>query len=291
MKRMLASTLALAATTVGGSLTLTQPAHASVPAAIRPEPVTVGSYMAVTRELPAHANLPVLHIVRTGDTLAGLAVQYCHGVANDWTGFYHQNRAVIGADPNLILPGQKLTLTRCTDPPKLLHLGSTYRAPRKAASRTVARSGGKVWKVTYGYPYQCGDGDGDGYDVACSQLHPAAQAGPAARTTGTARRVYRRTSRAFSARTYAGHYSYAGLEQLWVSAGGPGWAESAAAAVAECESGGNPDAYNASGATGLWQILGAVIGGNLRNPYTNAANAVAKFKGGGDTWSAWVCKP
>jgi hypothetical protein len=89
----------------------------------------------------------------------------------------------------------------------------------------------------------------------------------------------------------AGTYSFAGLESLWVSAGGPGWAESAAAAVAECESGGRADAYNPSGATGLWQILGAVVGGNLDNPYTNALNAVSKFRASGDTWAQWVCKP
>lgn len=87
------------------------------------------------------------------------------------------------------------------------------------------------------------------------------------------------------------YYSFTGLENLWVSAGGPSWAESAAAAVAECESGGRSNAYNPSGATGLWQILGSVVGGNLYNPYVNALNAVAKFKASGDTWAQWVCKP
>lgn len=88
-----------------------------------------------------------------------------------------------------------------------------------------------------------------------------------------------------------GKYSFSGLENLWVSAGGPAWAEAEAARVAECESGGNSSAYNPSGATGLWQILGAVVGGNLDNPYTNALNAVSKFKASGETWAQWVCKP
>lgn len=88
-----------------------------------------------------------------------------------------------------------------------------------------------------------------------------------------------------------GSYSFAGLERLWVSAGGPAWAERSAAAVAECESGGRSNAYNPSGATGLWQILGAVRPGSLYDPMSNARNAVAKFEASGDTWAQWVCQP
>jgi hypothetical protein len=61
--------------------------------------------------------------------------------------------------------------------------------------------------------------------------------------------------------------------------------------VAICESGGNPDAYNPSGATGLWQILGAVVAGDLTDPMVNAENAVSKFHASGDTWAQWVCTP
>ena len=108
-------------------------------------------------------------------------------------------------------------------------------------------------------------------------------------------RVYAVTPR----KTYHRSYSYVGggtlsfgqLESLWVAAGGPAWAEVQAAQVAECESGGRADAYNPSGATGLWQILGAVRSGDLRNPMANAINAVAKFEASGDTWAQWVCKP
>lgn len=88
----------------------------------------------------------------------------------------------------------------------------------------------------------------------------------------------------------SGIYSYAELERLWESAGGPSWAAAHAASIAECESGGNPDAYNPSGATGIWQILGAVVGGNLRDPYVNALNAVSKFDASGQTFAQWVCQ-
>jgi len=81
------------------------------------------------------------------------------------------------------------------------------------------------------------------------------------------------------------------IETLWAAAGGPAWAEYQSYLITQCESGGNRFAYNPSGATGLWQILGSVVPGNLTDAWVNAENAVAKFKAAGDTWSAWVCQP
>lgn len=87
-----------------------------------------------------------------------------------------------------------------------------------------------------------------------------------------------------------GTLSYGGLESLWESAGGPAWAASHAAEIAECESGGRQYAYNPSGASGYWQILGEVVPGYVFNPMVNAENAVAKFKASGDTFAQWVCQ-
>lgn len=81
------------------------------------------------------------------------------------------------------------------------------------------------------------------------------------------------------------------IETLWVDAGGPAWAEYQAYQITQCESGGNRFAYNPSGATGLWQILGSVVPGNLDDAWVNAENAVAKFKASGDSWAQWVCTP
>jgi cell wall-associated NlpC family hydrolase len=89
----------------------------------------------------------------------------------------------------------------------------------------------------------------------------------------------------------AGLFTYTQLESLWVSAGGPQWAQAAAASVAECESGGNPGAFNPSGASGLWQILGQVVAGDIFDPKVNALNAVSKFSASGDTWAQWTCQP
>jgi Transglycosylase SLT domain len=77
--------------------------------------------------------------------------------------------------------------------------------------------------------------------------------------------------------------SFAQLEQLWTSAGGSSGFAPLMAGVAEVESGGNPQALNPSGATGLWQIewplyRGIVPGATsqqaLYDPQVNAAAAV-----------------
>jgi lysozyme-like protein len=78
------------------------------------------------------------------------------------------------------------------------------------------------------------------------------------------------------------------LENLWMSAGGPGGGTAhVAAAIALAESGGNPMARNPSGASGLWQILGQVVPGNIFNPFVNALNAVKKYRDAGG-FSPWV---
>jgi hypothetical protein len=99
------------------------------------------------------------------------------------------------------------------------------------------------------------------------------------------------TAAARAATTFGGGLGRAGLrwlENLWTGAGGPGGGTAhVAAAIALAESGGNPNAFNPSGASGLWQILGAVAPGNLFNPQVNALNAVIKYRDAGG-FSPWV---
>ena len=87
-------------------------------------------------------------------------------------------------------------------------------------------------------------------------------------------------------------YSYGELETLWINAGGPKALAPLMAAIAEAESSGNPNAYNPSGATGLWQILGAVNPsdqGSLTNPQVNAHEAVLKYQSQGlDAWTTYT---
>jgi cell wall-associated NlpC family hydrolase len=90
----------------------------------------------------------------------------------------------------------------------------------------------------------------------------------------------------------AGAYSYKQLEQMWLAAGGSARIAPVMAAIAMAESGGNPDAYNPSGASGLWQILGAVHSsdqGRLFDPTINAHEAVLKYNTQGlGAWTTYT---
>ncbi len=104
-------------------------------------------------------------------------------------------------------------------------------------------------------------------------------------------------------------YSFGQLEEIWIQGGGSKGMAPLMAAIAEVESGGNPDAENASGATGLWQIewplhQGIVPAANsrqaLHNPLVNAQSAV-KLSGNNpsvqpgspvyDNWLQWEQPP
>ena len=84
-------------------------------------------------------------------------------------------------------------------------------------------------------------------------------------------------------------YSYAQLEGLWINAGGAKALAPTMAAIAMAESGGCSTALNPSGASGLWQILGAVDPAdqkNLFDPAVNAKEATLKYSSQG--LGAWV---
>ena len=94
------------------------------------------------------------------------------------------------------------------------------------------------------------------------------------------------------------NYTYTQLQQLWLNAGGSPALAPLAAGIALVESSGNPNAYNPSGASGLWQIeipinAGHVPGGaaNVYNPQDNAAAAVSlsgnSLKGLTSNWLAF----
>jgi hypothetical protein len=91
-------------------------------------------------------------------------------------------------------------------------------------------------------------------------------------------------------------YSYAQLEGLWINAGGPRALAPVAAAIAEAESGGCSTALNPTdnGGTqssfGLWQISNGTHNPPAANIYdaaVNAAQAVAKYKGAGNSFAPW----
>lgn len=88
------------------------PGWTPTPASTPAEPTTtIGLVSAAPREAPTG------HIVvRAGDTLWSLAARHLgrqatvQDIAEEWPRWYAANRDVIGADPDLILPGQELTI-------------------------------------------------------------------------------------------------------------------------------------------------------------------------------------
>jgi TP901 family phage tail tape measure protein len=86
-----------------------------------------------------------------------------------------------------------------------------------------------------------------------------------------------------------GTFSYGQLESLWTGAGGSPSIAPTMAAIALAESGGGQYAHNPSGASGLWQILGQLVPGNIYDPHINALNAVAKYRSQGlGAWTTYT---
>jgi transglycosylase-like protein len=216
--------------------------------------------------------------VRPGQTLSGIAGSWC-GAPADWTGLYAANKSVIGPDPNLIQPGQQYS-RGCYQ----------SRAPPARAASSSSRHG-SGWGVSYGNPYYCGDGDGDGFDVTCASI---GRGGPASATAGTQPREsaarpgdppgsgsgwghHRRHHYYSSSSSYHGSGSY---EQCVIAR----------------ESGGNSQVMNSSGHYGLyqfsastWQAYGGSAGdfghasvGEQRRVFDNAM-----AQGGQSNWSPY----
>jgi LysM repeat protein len=256
IKRKLAGILALSLSLamIGGA--------ANAATASRASTVYSDASSAVSMPAAAAPHQEVVHVVRihgryytvqNGDYLSLIAQRHCSN-AYDWTGIYRANHRIIGPNPDVINPGQNLKIA-CY----------TVRITLPAYRRT--------------------DGDGD-YDhdrsdhVSVSSSSSSSGSGSGGSVSGSG--FYDPSN------TVLSEYQ---IERVWVAAGGPAWAEYQAYLITGCESGRNRFAYNPSGATGLWQILGAVYAGNLDDAWINAKNAVMKFEASGDTWAQWVCRP
>ncbi|MFD4790688.1 transglycosylase family protein [Streptomyces sp. NPDC058459] len=80
-----------------------------------------------------------MYTVVRGDTLSGIAGE--HRVREGWHGLYEDNRTVIGADPDLIVPGQRLSLDGAARTPAASgHRTHPGTEPKKAAPKPPHRA-------------------------------------------------------------------------------------------------------------------------------------------------------
>ncbi|MDJ0345918.1 peptidoglycan DD-metalloendopeptidase family protein [Streptomyces sp. H10-C2] len=85
-------------------------------------PVRVAAKAAPATAAPAKPSSPATpgrtaadaYVVVSGDTLSGIAAE--HRTQGGWPKLYADNRQVVGGDPDLILPGQRLALTGAQRP-------------------------------------------------------------------------------------------------------------------------------------------------------------------------------
>ena len=81
---------------------------------------------------PTSLNVSGDYTVKTGDTLSGIAKVELD--TTNWKPLYEANKSVVGSDPDLILPGQKLDL------PTVSLKKSTAPAPKKAEAKPEAKA-------------------------------------------------------------------------------------------------------------------------------------------------------
>ena len=124
-----------------------------------------------TAKKPVHATAKVArHTVRAGETLSGVAEQL--GVPGGWQPLYAQNRAVVGADPNLIRPGERLTWTapaapaRSAPPAGLPKFGRSIIHHTTTAAFVAPVSGSVRISEAYGVPGPWLAGHHTGVDLA-----------------------------------------------------------------------------------------------------------------------------
>ncbi|MDI6407790.1 LysM peptidoglycan-binding domain-containing protein [Streptomyces albus] len=86
------------------------------------------------------------YTVEAGDTLYRIAVD--HDVEGGWKGVYDANRQTVGGNPNLIHPGQRLTLPTADDADKSADdsadKGAAEGGEAESAPRTTAQQSGVV---------------------------------------------------------------------------------------------------------------------------------------------------
>ncbi|MEV6329155.1 LysM peptidoglycan-binding domain-containing protein [Streptomyces sp. NPDC051909] len=152
--------LPLAGATTAGAAT---PAVAPSVAVAKQTPLSAPSVAPFTAPAAVKA-APVRYSVVAGDSLSKIAHRY--GVQGGWKKLYKDNRRVVGGDPRLIHPGQKLTVAgtaakaaaKAAKAPKAAKAGTSVaaasapaKAVRSKAVQAVATSTGSATSAGYTY--------------------------------------------------------------------------------------------------------------------------------------------
>jgi LysM repeat protein len=216
----------------------------------------------------AATDMPQFYQVRKDDSLSAISARI-YGTSSYWTSIYWANSKTI-AYANLINVGQELilpTIPRVMSVPRAMSPAAPRPVTTNLVSVSVSSSPQHVAHTTY----QCGDGDGDGFDIPCSQLHHTAAL---ARTVPTPA----------PAPAAAPSSSY-------------GVGSSFQACVIARESGGNSQVFNASGHYGLYQFSASTwsaYGGNAADfGHASAAEQTRVFNnamataGGASNWAPY----
>jgi hypothetical protein len=211
--------------------------------------------------LPRMAVVPAVYTVQPGDSLSAIA-QKLYGSDVKWPYLYAANEKVVGGDPNIIQPGQKLDETLASVPAYGSSGGSfggstpVLAAARSAPADPPAADGD-------------GDHDGDTSDAPASdQSQPAVTAAVGSSTGGT--------------------LGCGGLEALWTAAGGAPGEAFMAAEIAMAESGGNQFALSPTNDYGYWQINGSHGPGMATFNAIGNAHAAIAISNDGTDWGAWT---
>jgi LysM repeat protein len=218
---------------------------------------SVAEHLAVTNAAAHAAKAGQTYAVHSGDTLSGISSKF-YGKSGDWQWLYHVNHSAV-SDPNLIYPGQKLTVP--ADPP------ANYTLPASEAPATTPATAPSATTSAPSAGYQA--------------RHAAPSSG---RSSGS---VTAPTTVSAVTTTSAGTYSCGGLESLWEQAGGSAGEAPMAASIAMAESGGNPNAISPTDDFGLWQINASHGAQATLNPLGNAEAAVS-ISSNGSSWGAWT---